>query len=156
MDRDSLPSIIALQILIWIIPLIFLTYVTGTIFASINQQNLLFKISSIAMVANITLNLIFIPYFSYVAASIITVITELIVLMIDLYYLSKLVYKVNIKRLLLKPAIAGIIMGFGIMMIITDEPFLIIIISIFIYFAVLILLKTFTQRRYCIIQTNNW
>jgi O-antigen/teichoic acid export membrane protein len=140
------PSITALQILIWTIPLIFLTYVSGTIFASINKQILLFKITAIAMVANITLNLIFIPKFSYVAASIITVITEFMILVICLQYLSQLMYKINIQKMIIKPAIASTIMGLIILMLSNLNIFLIIIISIIIYLTILTLLKTFTEE----------
>ncbi|MBE3114353.1 MAG: flippase, partial [Actinobacteria bacterium] len=71
-------SIIALQILIWTIPIIFLTYMFGTMLASINKQDLTLKILLLSMSLNVVMNLILIPRYSYIGASIATVITELL------------------------------------------------------------------------------
>ncbi|MGO9386933.1 MAG: flippase [Methanobacterium sp.] len=139
------PSIIALQILIWTIPLIFLSYFSGTLLASINKQNLLFKVAAISMIINIILNLIFIPKFSYVAASIITVITELTNLLFSTHYLSQLVCTLNIKKMIWKPLIASSIMGLLIILCINLNIIVIIILSIIVYSIILFILKTFTK-----------
>ncbi len=139
------PSIIVLQILIWTIPLIFLSYFSGTLLASINKQNLLFKLTGIGMIINIILNLIFIPKFSYVAASIITVITELFAVVISIHYLSQFVCNINLKKLIWKPTIASIIMGLLIILCINLNLLVIILISTVVYITILIILKTFTS-----------
>lgn len=137
-------SILALQILIWEIPLIFLTYTFGTFLISINKQTISLKITFIAMIVNIILNLLLIPYFSYLAASFVTVITELIAFVLCFNYLSKFIIKINILKFIFKPAIASLIMGLFILYF-NINLFLLIIISTLLYLTILIILKTFND-----------
>lgn len=138
-------SIIVLQILIWTIPLIFLSYFSGTVLASINKQNLLFKIAGIGMLVNIILNVHFIPQYSYIAASIITIITELMNVSLSTYYLSRFVCSVNLKRLVWRPIIASSVMGSVVILCINLNLLIIILISIIVYFTILFILKTFSD-----------
>lgn len=89
-----LGSIIALQILVWSSLFIFLNSPLVQLMASIDRQQTLTRIVAICMVVNIVLNLIFIPRYSYLAASIITVITEFLVLAICLYVSGKFGYNI--------------------------------------------------------------
>ncbi|MEG3224056.1 MAG: hypothetical protein BME94_00670 [Methanobacteriales archaeon Met13] len=87
-------SIIALQILIWSTLFIFLNSPLIQLMSSIDKPGTLSKIVALCMVVNIILNLIFIPRYSYLAASIITVITEFLVLSISLYVTQKIGYNI--------------------------------------------------------------
>jgi O-antigen/teichoic acid export membrane protein len=138
-------SIIALQILIWEIPLVFLSYFSGTLLVSINKQELLFKITGICMIINIILNLIFIPHFSYMAASVITVLTELLSLILCLRYLNQFICTINLKNLILKPTLASSLMCLVIILSIKQNLLIIILISTVVYFTTLIFLKTFKK-----------
>lgn len=142
---EFIPSITALQILIWEIPLIFLTYIFGTFLVSINKQNLSLKINFICMILNIVLNLVLIPNYSYLAASFVTVLTEIAAFIMCFYYLSKLICEVKIYRYLLKPAIASAVLGLFIYIAQLDL-FFSVIIGTLLYFAVLISLKTFSEE----------
>lgn len=73
------PSIIALQILIWSAVLIYINGAFVQLFQSSNRQKTVTKVAGIAAVFNIVLNLILIPKYSYIGASIATVISELII-----------------------------------------------------------------------------
>jgi O-antigen/teichoic acid export membrane protein len=140
-----IPSIFALQILIWQVPLVFLTYFFGTLLVSIDKQKLLLKILFITMSFNIALNLVLIPYFSYYAASLITVLTELVAFIIIFYYLSKFICVIKIQTYFIKPIIASTIMGLFIYY--SNQGLIIeIILSTIVYFTALILLKTFTKE----------
>lgn len=144
-------SILALQILIWAIPVIFISYVSGTIMISINKQNAAIKIIIICMIVNIVLNLIFIPSFSFVAASVSTVITELIEMVLFTYFLFKFICKVNIKDTIMKPIIASLIMGLFIFY--TDLNFYVqIITAACIYFLTLFALHTFSDEDFNLIR----
>ncbi|NMO09461.1 flippase [Methanobacterium subterraneum] len=140
-----IPSILTLQILIWVVPLIFLTYIYGTFLVSINKQNMSLKITFIAMIINIVLNLLLLPSFSYLAASLITVITEIIALILCYYYLSKLLIKINILKLFVKPSLGSLIMGLLIIFLKTNLVVLIILSSL-LYLTLLIILKTFDKE----------
>ena len=139
-------SIIALQILIWTVPIIFSSYIFGTMFASINRQFLALKLSFLCMVLNIVLNIILIPRYSFVGAAIATVITALLVLMLFYHFLSKFGYKISIHKYIAKPAMASAIMGLFILCFVEMNLFLLICSSILIYFGLLILLKTFSKE----------
>lgn len=138
-------SILALQILIWTIPIIFLTYMFKWMLVSINKQNLLLKILLICMCLNIILNLILIPYYGYIGASLVTVVTEMISFIFSYYYLSKLVCTIQIRKIMFKPIIASIIMGLFILYFVKINLFILILVAIIIYMGILICLKTFSK-----------
>ncbi|MBM4241663.1 MAG: flippase [Euryarchaeota archaeon] len=138
-------SILALQILIWTIPIIFLNYVLGASITSINQQRATIRITFICMSINVILNLILIPSFSYVAASFVTVITELTLFIFYFHLISKYIYKINIPRVIIKPIIASMIMGLFIYCVNLNLGAAILI-STIIYFSALIFLKSFSKE----------
>jgi O-antigen/teichoic acid export membrane protein len=69
-------AILALQILIWTSVVSFVGMAFIKLFESTNRQALITRLTGACVVVNIVLNLIFIPQYSYVAAGIITVLTE--------------------------------------------------------------------------------
>lgn len=138
-------SITVLKIIIWAIPFTFLTYFSGTVMISINKQNVLVKIFFIAMIINVVLNIIFIPSFSYIAASIITIITEFIEVVLISYFLFKFICRIQIKDIIIKPIIASLVMGLFIFNINTNL-FLQILIALCVYLVTLFILKTFTEE----------
>lgn len=78
----------ALVILISAIPFIFLTFVFGALLPAINKQNVNTISTGICMILNILLNLILIPSYGYLGASVSTVITEGILCAILFGYIS--------------------------------------------------------------------
>jgi O-antigen/teichoic acid export membrane protein len=143
---DFVHSIIALQILIWTIPIIYLTYISGTILAAIDKQSIALKINFLCMVLNIVLNFILIPKYSLLGASIATVITSLLALILCHYFLSKFLYKTLDYKYIIKPVVAGMIMGIFILSFVEINIFLLVGISIIIYLGFLILFKTFSKE----------
>jgi O-antigen/teichoic acid export membrane protein len=89
---DFSPSTIALQILVWSEVLIFLNVVFGNLLNSINQQIVVTKQTMLAAALNIVLNLVLIPKYSYVGASVATVSTELFAFCFLLFFVSKVGY----------------------------------------------------------------
>lgn len=138
-------SVIVLQIIIWAVPILFLTYIFRTILVSINKQVLLLKITFISFFINIILNLILISYLSYIGAAIVTVVTEAVTFIISFYYLSKFINKIKEPKIILNPLIASIIMGLFIICL-DINIFALIILSVIIYFTVIVLLKTFSKE----------
>ncbi len=143
---DFVQSIVSLQILIWTIPIIFLTFMSGTILASMNRQITVLKFNFICMIFNVVINLLLIPRFGLIGASITTVITSLLALILFYKFLSKNLYQIFDYKYILKPVIASIIMGLFIFNFSEINIFLLVSISILIYFASLILLKTFSKE----------
>jgi len=71
------PSVVALQILIWSSVIIFLSGAFTILVQTSNKQMVVTQITAVNVVLNVVLNLILIPHFSYIAASVVTVVTEL-------------------------------------------------------------------------------
>jgi O-antigen/teichoic acid export membrane protein len=142
------PSIIALQILIWSIPIIFVNYIIGTAINSINKQGQMVKSTFIVMAMNIILNLLLLPKYGYVAASVITVLTELASFLFWYHILNVNGYKLSLPRILIKPVIASLVMGLSIVLMNMLGLNLIIVITlaVIIYFGVLYILKTFSEE----------
>ena len=138
-------SIIALQILIWSIPIIFVNYILGTAINSINKQSQMVKSAFIVMALNIILNLLLLPKYGFIAASVITVITELSACIFWYHIMNVNGYRIPIHKILIKPVIASLIMGLFIVLV-NINLIIVIIIAIIIYFGVLFLLKTFTEE----------
>ncbi len=137
-------AVLALKILIWAIPAIFLTDLSNIIFISMNRQNVVVKFFIIIMIINITLNVIFIPMFSYIAASVVTVITEFTSMLFLSYFLYRYVGKIQY-RWIIKPLIASLIMGLFIFY--TDlNIFVHILVGTGIYFLALFFLGTFSDE----------
>ncbi len=145
-----LPSILVLQILIWAIPITFLNYIFGTIIPAMNRQNLLLKITFISMTVNISLNLVLIPIYSYIGAAVVTILTELIVFILCFYILSRSFCKIKLTSVIIKPALASIVMALFIIAVPKFNLFVEILIAAIIYFAVIVALKTFTDEDYAI------
>lgn len=135
------PSIIALQILIFVIPIIFITYLFGNLLAAINKQRFVVIVTCIGAILNITLNLFLIPKFSYFGASFATVITELVIFIIMFYYLSKFFHRISILENILKPLAGAIIVAVCISFIIYINWILALIFGLIIYIPLLYILK---------------
>lgn len=141
------PSILTLQIVVWVLPFIFINYIQGSLLTAMNRQVTFLKITAVSLVLNVGMNLILIPMYSYLGAAFATVITEAFSVTLIFYVLSKLVAKVKVREIIFKPAIACLVMALFILLVKTNL-FVVIIISIVIYFAVLVALKGFTTEDY--------
>jgi O-antigen/teichoic acid export membrane protein len=146
------PSILILQILIWSIPIIFLNYILSTIMPAMNREKLLVKITFMAMIFNIILNLIIIPVYSYVGAAVVTILTELLIFISCLYILNKTFHKIYLHHYFIKPAIASTTMAIFLIFL-KLNLFIMIFLSIILYFTVLFLLNTFNNEDVKIIKT---
>lgn len=78
-------SRIALQLIIWFLPLSFINSVTQYVLIAIDQQRFLTKAFLIGVGFNVIANLIAIPLFSYRGAAVVTILSEL-ALLIPFYY----------------------------------------------------------------------
>lgn len=144
-------SIIILQILIWTIPITFLNSIFGTIIPAMNRQNFLIKVTFISMLFNISLNLLLMPTYSYLAAAATTVFSELLVFTLCFYVLSKSFHLISLHKIVLKPVFASIVMG-GFLRFSHLNLFLEILLGAIIYFVVLFLIKILDKEDWDIIK----
>ncbi len=139
-------SIIALQILIWTIVFTFGGAAFVRMLEATNKQLILTKLTGMSVFINIFLNLLLIPKFSFVGASISTVLTE-IFLIVSVFGISyKLGYGISIKKILdilIKIIIASFIMSLFIIYSINLNLVILVPISILTYFFTIFVIKGF-------------
>lgn len=102
------PSIPALKILIWTIPPIFLSYIIGTLFSSINRQVLSLKINTFTTALNIVANLLLIPGYGFLGAAFATVLTYTTSFTLGFYFTSRLTCKIPLTGFALKLLAANV------------------------------------------------
>lgn len=78
--KEYTPSILALQILIWGVAVMFQSVIFGYMMVALNEQRKSIIINIWGLIVNISLNLILIPLYTFIGASIATVITEIAVI----------------------------------------------------------------------------
>jgi O-antigen/teichoic acid export membrane protein len=142
--KAYLESTPALQILIWATVCTFANAAFVQLFQSTNKQILMTKVTFIGMIVNITLNLILIPKFSYIAASFNTLITEFLLLTMVLILVNRSGYLVKGKILsldVIKIIISSLIMGMFIWLFKDLNLFILIFASAFLYLIVVLALK---------------
>ena len=91
---EYMNSILPLQILVWSSVLIFMSNPLGNLFWSSNRQMIATKITGICVVFNVILNLILIPKYSLIGASIATVLTEFVALTLSFIWGLKIGYSI--------------------------------------------------------------
>ena len=107
-------SIVALQILVWSSVFIFMSIVFANLFNSINKQAIVTKVTGICVVLNVILNLILIPKYSLVGASIATMLTELLSLLLCFIWSLRIGYGIPSKELastMIRVLISSALMG---------------------------------------------
>ena len=138
------PSIIALQILIWTIVFTFAGAAFVKLFESINKQIIITKISGICVIINILLNFLLIPKFSYVGASVATVITEFILVGSIFIFAYKFGYGIESKKVvknISKVIIVSVVMGAFLWYFKSLNLFILIIFAILFYLIMIYIIK---------------
>lgn len=147
-------SILALQILVWTIIFMFVNGICGNLLGAINKQPVMTKITALAAVLNIGLNLFLIPAYSFIGASAATVITEFTILPILIYVLLKTNY---LDRSVLKglPSIvvSNIIMLVVIYYLRDLNLFLVVIVGALVYFAAIFATRALDEQDISILKS---
>ena len=112
-NAEYAPASIPMQILIWTIIFLFINGVATSLLNSIGKEYDVTKIYIIAAFFNIAMNYMLIPKYTYIGASIATVLSEILILGLMMYSISKTDYKPDISLLktILKLVICGIILA---------------------------------------------
>ena len=139
-------SALALRILIWAVMMLFPNIILGCFLNAINKQRTFTVVTAISAVLSIVLNAVLIPAYSYIGATIATVITEMIVLVVIGFYVRKEGYSFVNSWLILKVIFAGIVMA-GILYLLKGlNLFVLIVIGAVTYFAVMYVVRAITNE----------
>ncbi|HEX7587863.1 MAG TPA: flippase, partial [Anaerolineae bacterium] len=104
-------SAIALQFLIWFLPFSFINSVTHYVLIALGQQRFLTKAFIVGVVFNIAANLIAIPPLGYVGAALVTILSEIVLLIPFYYSVRKNLASVPFWSIAWRPAAAASMMG---------------------------------------------
>lgn len=104
-------AIIAMRIVIWVLPLMFLSEFLGYIVIIVDRERRAARALLISTACNVLLNLLLIPRFGYLAAAIVTVATEAALVGQYLWELRSELEGVNRVEVFGKPLLAALVMG---------------------------------------------
>jgi O-antigen/teichoic acid export membrane protein len=133
-------SINALRILIVAFVFICIDAILQTVLNAMNMQTLVMKVTGIAALTSVLLNLLLIPIFSLYGASIATVLTEVVLFIAYFYFVSKYLCPISPRETIIKPLIATFVMGIFIYTFINYNILILISAAGVIYFGVLYIL----------------
>lgn len=102
---------IALQIMIWSIPVGWINSVTNYVLIAFDRQGLLVRAFLVAVSFNLITNLVFMPAYGYRAAAVITIFSELVLLVLVYLYLRPVMGRVPWFLMLWRPVVATALMG---------------------------------------------
>jgi O-antigen/teichoic acid export membrane protein len=139
-------SIIVLQILAWDILLIFLYTCLAFLMISTNKQYQMAILAGSTALINVVLNLFLIPYFSYTGAAIATIAAEGFLLLSYFYLSFRYFDKGSLQKIVLKPILACVVMGFFVYTFHNSNLILLILIAALLYFGMLYLIKGFSDE----------
>jgi O-antigen/teichoic acid export membrane protein len=134
-------SIIVLQIIIWWYVIGSFSWIIGTVLNATNKQRIFLIFSGLALISNISLNFILIPKFSYIGASIATILTEVLLFCLLFFRFPHDIYVPNLIKIVIKPILASIIMGICIYFLKDFNVIFVIGLGIIIYLITLIIIK---------------
>lgn len=144
-----LPSIFALQVLIWTIVITFCGAAFVKLFEASGRQMVITKVTGVGVAVNIVLNLILIPLYSFIGASIATVLTEMVVVGSIIALSYRVGYGLPIKEniiIILKVAVSGLVMGAVLWYFNYLNLLILIILGVLIYIVVLFITKIFDKE----------
>src|SRR5258708_8599722 len=89
LGRDYAGSAIALKLLVWATVPAFMSHALNTLLLAAHKERVFLWTATICTAFNITANLIFIPRYSFVAAAVVTVLTEALLFILNFYAITK-------------------------------------------------------------------
>ncbi len=119
------PAVPALQILIWVIPFMFASEFLGYIVVIAGKEGRVARAVVISTGINVGLNLLLVPLFGFFAASVMTVLTEAVLVGQYLWLLRALIRPFNWGQILVRPLLAALGMGLVVLIFSLYLPFLV-------------------------------
>jgi O-antigen/teichoic acid export membrane protein len=145
-----LPSALGLQILIWDVPLLMFAGFCGNMTTIIGAERSAAKINTINTIANVGLNLMFIPRFGLVGAALITVVTDLISSIQFYFLLRKQLNLPDVKSILARVIIAAVIMAVPVQMVVHMHVFIPMAVGAVVYLYLSLLFGLLETRSSCL------
>jgi O-antigen/teichoic acid export membrane protein len=144
-------SVPVFQVLVWmLIPGLTSSTLFRAILASNNEKvSLLF--GAVKAVVNVTLNLLLIPRYGALGASITAVVTQSVALIQVYWFTSNRLFKINLIEIFAKPGLCALVSGLLFLYFWRGQLYLLLPIPLLLYLGLLIALKVLSQREWLII-----
>ena len=104
-------SILSLEIIVWVVPFIFVHYALVHILFSLNRERLIILGSALALVFNLGSNLLLLPRYGYLGASVVTVVTEALLVSFYLFHLQRSFLRLPLFKKMASFALSGGVMA---------------------------------------------
>lgn len=136
----------ALVLLAFTLPFIYFDMLLGEILVANDERKLLIKISIFILVFNLLTNLFFIPKYSFMGAALTTLLSEILLMIVNLYYTKKIVnYKIDFTAIAKIIIISLLTMVAAFLIKLSSINFIILItLTIMIFFAFSLMLRIFS------------
>ncbi|MDP2727008.1 MAG: polysaccharide biosynthesis C-terminal domain-containing protein, partial [Dehalococcoidia bacterium] len=144
--QDYAPAGAALLILIWFLPFSFINSLTQYVLIAVNQQRFLTFAFILGAAFNILANLALIPIYGYLGASVVSVLSEVILMVHILYAVWKHVGKVPLLEISWRPVVASMVMGVVIWWLRPLNMGALVFLGAVVYVGMLVVLRTFNQE----------
>jgi O-antigen/teichoic acid export membrane protein len=108
---NYLPATPALQIIIWVVPLMFTSEFLGYVVLISSQERRAARAVVVSTSFNVLLNLLLVPRYGFIAAAVMTVLTEAVLVGQYVWTLRSLMRRIPWGRSLLRPLLAALLMG---------------------------------------------
>ncbi len=118
------PAVPALQIIIWVVPFMFLSEFLGYVVLVTGREKIAARSVLISTGFNVALNLWVVPHYGFIGAAVMTVATEAVLVGQYVWTLSELLRKMNWVNILVRPLLAAILMGILVITLRPSLPFL--------------------------------
>ena len=105
------PAAPALAIVIWVVPLMFATEFRGYVVIVAGQESRVARAVVVSTGLNVLVNSLLLPRLGYLAASVMTVVTEIVLVGQYLWLLRDLLRRLNWGTILWRPLLAALAMG---------------------------------------------
>ena len=135
-----------LSILIWTVCLLFISGPGNYLLNASHKEVTVTKILAIAAAFNVLLNCIMIPYFSYNGAAITTVLSDLLIVLLQIYVIYRIGLRINKKLYfdLIKIVIGTVVLGIALYLL-NLNMWIALPVGIIIYLVVVYLLRVFDK-----------
>jgi O-antigen/teichoic acid export membrane protein len=144
--KEFLDSTGVMQILIWTMCLFPIALVFARALVASNNQRFDLLCNVLALVFNVSLNLLLIPRFSYIGSAIATSLSICFFLSLQAFFVTKILFRIEFLKILTKPFLAGCAMGVFTLLLRNTNLFIVISLSAVLYIFLLIKIKTFSME----------
>jgi len=118
-----LPAVPALQIVIWVVPLMFASEFMGYVVLIAGKESRVARAVTISTSFNVAANLLLVPRYGFLGAAVMTVVTEAVLVGQYVWMLRALIRQVNWSSSLLRPLLAAASMGGSVLLLRAHVPF---------------------------------